>query len=434
MTSARLTPSSARARIRSWRAYSGSSRPGRSWKTNWTSPSVRSPVTGSRVACALGETRAMCSPTRVLSREDLPTLGRPARAMCPLRGIYEHTGLRLGRLRQGQQLPDHPCLAVELLPLLAILPGGRRHPQVETLGQPSRHFPFLLERPEGGAQGVFYLQGLFGLQAFGREGVSDVAAVAKHVSLDQLPEGAVAGRTSEWGRPAGAPERIAVFAVHDQVCLQFDQLGCIRPVPVAPLPGQPGQQRADVPDREPVIHRQVGQGAFRHSAVQGVFGVLDHGDPAARLDGPEAGAPVIQGSTQDDADHPGSVRPCGGPEEGIHRRPMAVLRGSVDHTDFFRLDQEMTIGGDDVYPSRLDRRVVVGRQCRKSALPGEKLGSTEDRSAGMWSTTNIAAGRSAGSWATGSWSASTPPADAPTTIMSRAGMAPPPVWFAAPSF
>ena len=62
------------------------------------SPSVRIPVTGSRVAWALGLTMARCWPTSALRRVDFPTLGAPARAMWPVRvGIAEsRSGSRVG--------------------------------------------------------------------------------------------------------------------------------------------------------------------------------------------------------------------------------------------------------------------------------------------------------------------------------------------------
>src|SRR5918993_865552 len=52
----------------------------------WVSPSVRIPITGSRVAWALGLTSARCCPTSALRRVDFPTLGEPARAMWPVLG------------------------------------------------------------------------------------------------------------------------------------------------------------------------------------------------------------------------------------------------------------------------------------------------------------------------------------------------------------
>jgi len=55
-------------------------KPGVSTKTNWASSLVRMPVMRWRVVWALRETMEIFSPTRRLSRVDLPTLGRPTMA------------------------------------------------------------------------------------------------------------------------------------------------------------------------------------------------------------------------------------------------------------------------------------------------------------------------------------------------------------------
>ena len=57
--------------------------PGMSAKMNWSSPRVSMPVILLRVVCGLGETMATFSPTRALSRVDLPTLGRPIIEIIP---------------------------------------------------------------------------------------------------------------------------------------------------------------------------------------------------------------------------------------------------------------------------------------------------------------------------------------------------------------
>ncbi len=55
--------------------------------TIWVSPSVWMPVTGMRVACALGDTIASGVSMMALRSDDLPTFGRPARAMAPKRVV-----------------------------------------------------------------------------------------------------------------------------------------------------------------------------------------------------------------------------------------------------------------------------------------------------------------------------------------------------------
>jgi len=63
--------------------------------------------TGSRVAWGLGLTMARCWPTSALRRLDLPTLGAPARAMWPVRGMGEDS-------RNSTSLRKMPRKAVEM--------------------------------------------------------------------------------------------------------------------------------------------------------------------------------------------------------------------------------------------------------------------------------------------------------------------------------
>ena len=59
--------------------------PGVSTKISWAWESVLTPSSRVRVVCGLGVTMASFSPTRVFSSVDLPTLGRPIRAIKPHR-------------------------------------------------------------------------------------------------------------------------------------------------------------------------------------------------------------------------------------------------------------------------------------------------------------------------------------------------------------
>ena len=62
-------------------------RPGASMNTYWQPGRVTIPVTRWRVVWARGETIETFSPTRRLSRLDLPMLGRPAMPMVPQRWV-----------------------------------------------------------------------------------------------------------------------------------------------------------------------------------------------------------------------------------------------------------------------------------------------------------------------------------------------------------
>ena len=57
--------------------------PGVSTKTNWLSPRFKMAQMRLRVVWGLEDTMATFSPTRVLVRVDLPTLGRPHRVIIP---------------------------------------------------------------------------------------------------------------------------------------------------------------------------------------------------------------------------------------------------------------------------------------------------------------------------------------------------------------
>jgi hypothetical protein len=60
-------------------------KPGAAMNTYWQPGRFRIPVTRWRVVCALDETIASFSPTSLLSRVDLPVLGRPTIATVPQR-------------------------------------------------------------------------------------------------------------------------------------------------------------------------------------------------------------------------------------------------------------------------------------------------------------------------------------------------------------
>ncbi len=82
----RSTPSRARAAVwlsRSPSRVRGLWIPGVSTKTTWASGRVSTPRTTMRVVCATGEVIDTLWPRMVLSRVDLPTLGRPTRATKP---------------------------------------------------------------------------------------------------------------------------------------------------------------------------------------------------------------------------------------------------------------------------------------------------------------------------------------------------------------
>ncbi len=71
--------------MRSVRVSRGRCTPGRSVSTSCHSGVVATPRTARRVVCGLSETIATFCPTIVLTRVDLPTLGRPAMATNPER-------------------------------------------------------------------------------------------------------------------------------------------------------------------------------------------------------------------------------------------------------------------------------------------------------------------------------------------------------------
>src|SRR5256885_14082208 len=104
ITSASSMARSAAARIASCSWYSGSRRPGESVKMYCVSSLVSRPTTGSRVDWGLGDTIARCSPTRALSKVDLPTLGRPARTMVPQRVIARSVDLGGRRIIKKKSL------------------------------------------------------------------------------------------------------------------------------------------------------------------------------------------------------------------------------------------------------------------------------------------------------------------------------------------
>src|SRR3954449_2571953 len=83
--------------MRSVSGSRGRCTPGRSTSTSCQASAVATPRIARRVVCGLSETIATFWPTIALTRVDLPTLGRPARATKPL-CVTQHLGLRLQHL------------------------------------------------------------------------------------------------------------------------------------------------------------------------------------------------------------------------------------------------------------------------------------------------------------------------------------------------
>jgi hypothetical protein len=74
-----------------------------------------------------------------------------------------------------------------------------------------------------------------------------------------------------------------------------------------------------------MIDVDVLEGVAGHAGIQRVLGVLDHRDPAARLDRHQPGGAVVEGARQDHPDHPGRVLAGGAAEQRVDGGPVAVL-------------------------------------------------------------------------------------------------------------
>ena len=106
-------------------------------------------------------------------------------------------------------------------------------------------------------------------------------------------------------------------------------------------------------------------------------------------------------------------------EQGIDRRPRAVLVRPAADVDVVAADEEVAVARRRVDGAVLDACPSSAATTPQARGRGQDLGSRSGARSPRWMTTNTAAGRSAGRSATSRRSASTPPAEAPTQTMSR---------------
>jgi hypothetical protein len=101
----------------------------------------------------------------------------------------------------------------------------------------------------------------------------------------------------------------------------------------APFLGKPHEQLTHLSDCHAVIDSKIPESAFRHAWVGSIFGVLNHGDTAARFYGSQAGSPVVEHAGQHNADNAGTVTHRGGPEQRVNARPIAIFARTLRHKD-----------------------------------------------------------------------------------------------------
>ena len=119
----------------------------------------------------------------------------------------------------------------------------------------------------------------------------------------------------------------------------------------------------------------------RHAVDDGFLGILHDGHATPRLDRQQPHAPVVEGSREDDADHPRTVGPGGGTKQRIDRRPTMILARSAGELDPAGADEQMAVRRGDIEASRLNDLAVLGVGGRQRTGPAQNLGEPAD---GVW--------------------------------------------------
>ena len=193
------------------------------------------------------------------------------------------------------------------------------------------------------------------------------------------------------------------------------------------LARQPVQYHTQLPRGGYVIHQDVPERALGHAGIGCLLRLLHEGEPTARLDLDESGGTVIQRSGQDDAHDPGAEGARGAAEERVDRGAVSLLPRPVGEPDASPLQEEVVVGAGDVDAAGTigspSTAWATGILAARRRIAGKALTLW----GGKWCTTNTAPGKSAGSAPTSRSRGSMPPAENPTTTMSRTAMHPIPL-------
>src|SRR6266849_9735553 len=257
----------------------------------------------------------------------------------------------------------------------------------------ARGFRAFFEGDHGGPEGAFPRFRMGGQETLGRVKMPDSATKFADRPLVGFRERAAAFRASQLS--AARFHRRVSFMV-----LRLDRLA-----------GQGDQQRSHLLQRHRMIDRHVLKRVSRHVRQHGVRGFLHDGLAAALLDFPKAGGAVVEASREDHADNPGAIGQGRGAKQGIHGGAMTVFLWTRAELDASLVDEQMLVGRRHINMAVPDRAAV-------RRISGNLLALQ----AGRCRTTKTAAGKSGGSPETTRLSASTPPAEAPITMMSAACM------------
>ena len=164
-----------------------------------------------------------------------------------------------------------------------------------------------------------------------------------------------------------------------------------------------------------IIDVDVTRGVCRHGRVHGVLHVLHDSGATHLFKGPQAGCAVIEITGKNDADRRRTIHLGRGAEEGNHRRPEAVLPGTLGDTQTPGLDEQVMIGRGDVDGAGLQPLTIDGWTAGIFPARVRMAGTIPGESGATCSTMHTGTGKSAGMARTSSRSASIPPAEVPMT-------------------
>src|SRR5215207_5186059 len=123
----------------------------------------------------------------------------------------------------------------------------------------------------------------------------------------------------------------------------------------------------------------------RHAIDDGFLGILHDGHATPRLDRQQPHAPVVEGSREDDADHPRTVDPSGRAEQRVDRRPRVILTRSTGELDPAGADEQMAVRRGDIDASGFNCLAVPGVGGWQRTGPAQSLREPAD---GVWRNVN----------------------------------------------
>lgn len=203
-------------------------------------------------------------------------------------------------------------------------------------------------RPESGFDGVLLLDA----EIAGSKGVADTAAEAQEPVFLQFPKHASAVGAGEGGGPSRALFTLDLrhFQLQKPGFLLLERAGALRGLSGFGefFTDETHDFRGNLFQRKDGGLRHLFPSVTGHGRKHGRQRILHDGDAAVSPDDHQPGGAVVEHAAEDDADDAGAGGNGGGAEQGVDRRAVQVLTGSLENPDVVALDEHVEVRRGDI--------------------------------------------------------------------------------------